>query len=347
MNIYPSVSIITISHNEEKNIRDCLDSLVSLEYSQSLYEIIVVDSSQDSTKEIVSGYKKVRLFESKHKEFSPKRNLGIKEARNEIIAFIDADCIVPSDWLQKMLQKISVRDVAAVASNAYPPPDSPFFGKLVACLGRPVGGAIGFDSYFRKLDRGISVVSTANTLFKKSALLEVGAFDEDSRFSAGGEDFDVSQKLLAAGYILEYQSDAFVYHKTRDLKNFLKWSFRQGVAQNLHYQSDKKLLFLLFGPSSAIWLLLSLISIIVLPAWIYQPMFVIIILLFTFMVAIKYKNSSNQKKMKLLIKRRKRIKVSLFSIFFMVIPLFYLDKLVGNLGHLHSKFWAEASKKIT
>ena len=301
MYAYPPISIITISHNEERNIRDCLNSLISIDYPDNLYEIIVVDSSNDKTKDFVKSYKKVRLFASKQKEFSPKRNLGIKEAKYELIAFIDADCIVPAGWLKEMLQKISLPDVAAVTSNAYPPPESPFFGKLIACLGKPAGGAIGFDSYFKKLERGISVVSTANTLFKKSALLKVGAFNEDSSFAAGGEDFNVSQKLIGAGYILEYQPDAFIYHKTRDLNNFLGWSFRQGVAQNLHYQSDKKLLFLLFGPFSAVWLFLCLLSIIILPARLYIPIFAFIIVLSTFLIVTKFRSSSNWKKLKMLI----------------------------------------------
>ena len=128
MTMYPLVSIVTISHNEENNIRDCLESLISLDYPNGYYEIIVVDSSEDRTKEIVSEYGNVRLIPSTHKQFSEKRNIGIRTARYELIAFIDADCIVPPDWLNKMLNKISDEKVAAVACDVFLPPNCSFLG---------------------------------------------------------------------------------------------------------------------------------------------------------------------------------------------------------------------------
>jgi cellulose synthase/poly-beta-1,6-N-acetylglucosamine synthase-like glycosyltransferase len=347
----PPVSFVIISHNEEHNIRDCLDSLAQLDYPDDLFEVTVVDSSSDMTREIVREYIHVRLICSDQKGFSPKRNLGVRESRYDLIAFIDADCIVPSDWLKKMLNQIEGEDVAAVASNAYPPPDSPFWGKHVACLGRPVGGALGFDSYFVRLERGINVVATANALFKKEALSSVGGFDERKRFSAGGEDFDISQRLIKAGYVLEFEPDAFVYHKTRNLRNFLSWTYRQGVAQNLFYQTNRSLSSLLCDPFSMLWIFVLLgvflvvtnkgIAIVALAALF---LFVALILLW------KAKSSNGNKllkKLRLLVERRKRIGVNFFSIVFVILPLFYLERVVVNLGHMVSKLSLSRSSQRT
>ncbi len=333
------VSIVTISHNEEKNIEDCLSSLIRLNYPHGKYEIVVVDSSSDRTREIVRKFPSVRLIESEFKEFAKKRNIGIATAQFDLIAFIDADCIVPETWLSKIIRKLDDEKVAAVAGNAFPPPNSPFFGKHLACLGKPAGGAIGFDSYARKLERGISIVATTNTIFKKRVLIAIGGFDEEEYFTAGGEDWNVSHKIRDAGYVLEFDPDVTVYHKTRGLRAFLKWSFRHGKAENLLYDSQRSLFWLLFNPFSVIWPILVLLIVISMPLSIFAvpAAWAGIILMLQLLVRRKSMKPALIRKLRLLIERRKRIGVGMLSIFGVVIPLYYLDKTIINMGHLFSK----------
>lgn len=337
---YPGVSIVVISHNEEKNIRDCLKSLLSQNYPDERYEIIVVDSSTDGTKEKVSEYEPVILVPSTHKEFSKKRNTGIREAKYELIAFIDADCIVPPDYLGRLTRVLIDGGVAAVACSVFPPPDAPRMGRYIACLGKPAGGAIGFDSYFTRLGRGINVVGSGHTLFKKSVLLEVGGFSEDRRFDAGGEDKDVSQRIIDAGYVLEYEADAFIYHKTRSFRDFLKWSYRHGFAQYLYYRSQDSFIRVLFSPFSLTWVFLLMLLLMSVPLEVFLVILVVLVIV-AFIIFYTRRNifPTGRRKLKLLIRRRKRIGVSLFSIFLVVIPLSYVDKLVMNLGHLHCFFF--------
>lgn len=333
-----NVSIVTISHNEEKNIEDCLSSLIRLNYLHGKYEIIVVDSSTDRTRDIVRKFPSVKLIESEFKEFAIKRNIGISEARYDLIAFIDADCIVPSAWLSKIIRKLNDEKVAAVAGNAFPPPNSPFFGKHLACLGKPAGGAIGFDSYARKLERGINVVATTSTIFKKSVLKAIGGFDDKENFAAGGEDWNVSHKIRDAGYLLEFDPDVTVYHKARGLRAFLKWSFRNGKAQNLLYDSQRSLFWLILNPFSVIWPILVLLIVIKVPLSIFAFMaaWAWIILMLWILVRRKNIKPAPIRKLRLLIERRKRIGVSMLSIFLVVVPLYYLDKTIINMGHLLS-----------
>jgi glycosyltransferase involved in cell wall biosynthesis len=51
-----SVSVVVITYNEEKNIDDCLKSLINQDYPKEAYEIIVVDVSNDKTAELASKY---------------------------------------------------------------------------------------------------------------------------------------------------------------------------------------------------------------------------------------------------------------------------------------------------
>jgi GT2 family glycosyltransferase len=333
----PNVSIVVIAHNEEKNIEECLRSLILIDYPDNSYEIIVVDSSTDRTKEIVAHFDKVKLITVDDKGFSIKRNIGIREAKSNLIAFIDADCIVPSDWLKKIMNKISRPRIAAVASDVFPPPDSPFFGKHIACLGKPAGGAIGFDASFTRLPQGIDVVGTGHTLFKKSVLLEVGGFNEHERLKAGGEDREISQRIIDAGYILEYEPDTFIYHKTRNVIGFLKWSFRHGISQNLFYHSHRNILSILGSPFSFLWPLLTILLLLYLP--IQYSISILLVLFITLLLTVVLKKDilpSGRKKLKLLIERREKIGINIASIIFVVVPLFYIDRFIMQIGQLAS-----------
>lgn len=95
------ISIIIPSYNSEKTAKECLRSLQEQTY-RGEYEIIFVDSSCDGTPDIVSrNYPEVKLIHLDHKtDPGAARNRGIGEARGDVIAFIDSDCVAAHDWLE-------------------------------------------------------------------------------------------------------------------------------------------------------------------------------------------------------------------------------------------------------
>ncbi|MDD5455298.1 MAG: glycosyltransferase, partial [Candidatus Ratteibacteria bacterium] len=103
------ISVVIPTYNAEKTLRDCLKSV--LDQTIKNYEIIIVDNnSTDKTKDVIIEFqeKDARVkyaFETK-KGRGAARNAGIKIADGDIIAMVDADCIVPSDWLQKIIRPI-------------------------------------------------------------------------------------------------------------------------------------------------------------------------------------------------------------------------------------------------
>jgi glycosyltransferase involved in cell wall biosynthesis len=215
---WPKVSVVVITRNEEKNIRDCLDSIVSMDYDG--YEVVVADSSSDRTPQIVKSYRGVVLRKVDGPGFGHARNVGVSAARNEIIAFTDADCIVPRNWLRVLVAGFG-KGVAGVGGSSYPPPASPYLGVCIACLGFPAGGVTGTESMGNCL-------STCNAAFRKDVLEELGGFDE--RFAAGGEDQDICERITGK-YRIKLVRESFVYHKTRTGWEFLRWSYRRGVAK--------------------------------------------------------------------------------------------------------------------
>ncbi|MFH2138178.1 MAG: glycosyltransferase [Candidatus Omnitrophota bacterium] len=97
------ISIVIPSYNSEQTIGKCIDSLKNQSY-ESEYEIILVDSSADNTPNIVrQEYPDIKFTYLEEKtDPGTARNLGIKKAKGEIIAFIDSDCIAGRDWLKNI-----------------------------------------------------------------------------------------------------------------------------------------------------------------------------------------------------------------------------------------------------
>jgi len=96
-------SIAIPTYNEEKDIANTLDNLISLSYPNK--EIIVVDDSTDSTPEIVKTYsdKGVRLIKPEvRKGRCEARNIGIIESTGDVVIVLNADVLLPTDFIERI-----------------------------------------------------------------------------------------------------------------------------------------------------------------------------------------------------------------------------------------------------
>lgn len=103
--------IVPVYNTDKKEIRCCIDSLITQTYQD--IEILLIDdgSKQDTIafeKEIVLHNNKVRLICQENKGVSEARNKGINEANGEYVCFVDADDYVESDMIEKMLSKAEI-----------------------------------------------------------------------------------------------------------------------------------------------------------------------------------------------------------------------------------------------
>jgi glycosyltransferase involved in cell wall biosynthesis len=94
-----NVSVVVIAKNEEKYIEKCLKQLKN----QTLRpEIIVVDGhSIDRTFSIAKRYAD-KVVKDNKRGVADARNIGWKIAKYDIIAYCDADCIPPKDWIENI-----------------------------------------------------------------------------------------------------------------------------------------------------------------------------------------------------------------------------------------------------
>jgi GT2 family glycosyltransferase len=113
-----SVSIIVTTCNRPDSLRRCLDSLVTIQHFGEL-EIIVVDNRPDSgvASLVIKNFPGVRLVREDRRGSSFARNAGILASRGDIIAMIDDDMKVSSEWLRQLTKPFERADVFAVTGN--------------------------------------------------------------------------------------------------------------------------------------------------------------------------------------------------------------------------------------
>ena len=101
------VSVVIPVFNEEKRIKNCLDSLMCQKEKPD--EIIVVDNNcTDKTISIVKKYKDIKIIIRETRQgMIPARNTGFNNAKNEIIAKCDADTVLPSNWIKNIKTNFS------------------------------------------------------------------------------------------------------------------------------------------------------------------------------------------------------------------------------------------------
>jgi glycosyltransferase involved in cell wall biosynthesis len=111
-------SVIIPSYNSKITLAQTLDSLKKMNTSYP-YEVIVVDSSSDETPEMIrEWFPDVHLIHLNEQTYpGSARNLGLKHAKGNLIAFVDADCIVAENWLEKMVEAHLHFDYAAIVGG--------------------------------------------------------------------------------------------------------------------------------------------------------------------------------------------------------------------------------------
>ena len=108
MNKSPKISIITVSYNSEKTIRDTIDSVLLQSYDNIEY-IIIDGASTDKTNEIIGSYgKEISHYVSEQDNgIYDAMNKGIQISTGKYIGIINSDDFYPdSNIIQKVVNKI-------------------------------------------------------------------------------------------------------------------------------------------------------------------------------------------------------------------------------------------------
>jgi glycosyltransferase involved in cell wall biosynthesis len=214
----PELSAIVASYNSIRTIADCLESLRN-QATERRYEIIVVDSSNDHTAEFVARrFPEVLLIRFSERKFpGDARNAGIAEARAEIVACIDADCVAEENWVEEVL---AAHQDPAVA--------------IGGCIGNANPASyVGWAAYLCEFSqwmpgaprRRLADMATANLSFKKAVFQKYGRFIEGTY----GSDTEFNWRLGRDGHRVLWVPEITVRHRSiEDLGNFVRHEFHHG-----------------------------------------------------------------------------------------------------------------------
>ena len=209
------ISIIIPVYNGENTIKECLESVSDQTFKD--YEIIVVNSSNDNTQDIIKkDFPNIKLIHLNKKTFpGAARNIGIKKAKGKIIAFTDADCVVSKDWLENIFEQQKFYDIVG------------------GCTKNGNPGIISWVSYLSEFnnvlptmkEKYIDHLPTCNISYKKN-LFKGKSFPED--FFAG-EDRILNKNMVEVGLKIFFTPKIKIKHINRNkLKKFLLHQFAYG-----------------------------------------------------------------------------------------------------------------------
>lgn len=189
------ISVIIPTYNREKLIGGVLESLAEQTLPQGLYEVIVVDDgSVDNTRVVVEAFKSkiknIKYLSREHGGLPSARNFGIGHTRGNVIAFTDSDCVAEPHWLREILKGFKDLNIVGIA-------------------GRVVTDLHIVTPFTHQVNVGSGDAAGCNMAFRRSALIELGGFDEDYYFFC--EDTDFFLRAQECGKVV-YNGNAIVHH---------------------------------------------------------------------------------------------------------------------------------------
>ncbi len=207
-----SYSFIIPVFNRPQEIKELLESFAQLQFKEGFEIVIIEDGSSKSSVEIVNLYINKLSISYYFKENSgpgASRNFGMDKAKGNYFIILDSDCLLPPQYLNVV--------------------DGFLNEKYIDCFGGPDAA----HNSFSPLQKAINYVMTSffTTGGIRGAKKSVQRFEPRS-FNMGiskegflktegfgkihpGEDPDLSQRILKAGFETCFIPEAFVYHKRR------------------------------------------------------------------------------------------------------------------------------------
>ena len=191
------ISLVIPVYNDADSLRLCLETIAGLDVKP--FEVIVVDNnSTDGSGMVAAEYPFVRLVYEKKQGIEHARTCGFNAAKGDIIARIDADTLIPGDWLDK-INALFARDIQLMAVSG----TADYYDFILS----PVANVI--DRWARRY----LTARLGNRLFLFGANMAIkkSAWDKIKNELCGcdgmHEDLDLGIHLQAKGMKVSYASD--------------------------------------------------------------------------------------------------------------------------------------------
>ncbi len=226
-----SVSIIIVTYNSEKEIVNCINSLLP-QLNEVNGEILVIDNNSiDNTISLIKEIenKSISIIQnSENLGYTIANNQGIKEAKGEYLLLLNPDTIVPNKTIYNLLNEIKNNDAIGAIAPQLRFPD----GRIQnSCRRFPRRRDILYESiglskilknskefnYWKMGDFDHKITSLVDQpagavlLIPKKIIDEIGLLDE--QFPMFFSDVDLCKRIWNAGYNVQYNTNSFITHK--------------------------------------------------------------------------------------------------------------------------------------
>jgi glycosyltransferase involved in cell wall biosynthesis len=255
MSEHPLVSVVITGLNEEYNIKNCIHSIL---FSQSYpnYEVTYVDGgSSDRTMEIIESImknapgpvaSKIKIVKDIRSTPSKARNTGITCSNGDIIAFLDADCVAPNNWLQRLVETFKkTGDKIGGIGGPYAIPEQATKKTFIIfrALNTPFGGNILTVQFVHEASgtKIVNAVPAGNSAYWRKILEKVGGFNPDLRYC---EDHDLCRRIIAEprkAILFDPKLYVFHYSKVTGFSSLFRLMYNYGAGRVDAYFTERKL----------------------------------------------------------------------------------------------------------
>ncbi len=222
----PLVSIIIVTHNNQDDIIDCINSVFDQNYPS--FEVIIIDnaSTDQTVKRIQENFgnnEMVRLLNSQENTgYAHGNNLGFQQSKGEMIVILNPDLTVDKTWLTVLVECYSRRENAGIVGSSILLFDNP---KIINACGNDIH-LTGFvlSRFYRedllkccREEEVVAAPSGASFIFSRKKLNAIGRvvpFD-DSRFFLDCSDADLAIDFLSHDLLCYVTPSSKVFHKFR------------------------------------------------------------------------------------------------------------------------------------
>jgi peptidoglycan-N-acetylglucosamine deacetylase len=214
------ISVVIPAYNEEHYLPKTLNSLSRLQRKPD--EIIIVDgSSTDKTFAVARAFGATVVI-IPHRGIGLARQQGLEQTTGDVVAYTDADTIVPSDWLTKIENIFSTTSVVGVFGT-FRTPSSPWWYQFHNQYTQDILTT----ALFRL---GFPMSAGQNLAFRRNAGIKAGGFPVGFRMV---EDIEIMRRLMKRGRVL-FRPDIVVYSSGRRAKEGIRLPIRYFAALFLY-----------------------------------------------------------------------------------------------------------------
>lgn len=213
------LSIIITNYNKpNEQIEECIESVLA--QTVEAKEVFLID---DGSKQPVSHSKVLSVIFPENRGVAKARDFGFKLSTGKLILFVDADDVLPWDFVQKCGEKITQADIVY--------PDLLYFGAIKHKFLKKLPDIITKDWLFSK-----EACLPVTSMMKREVYKNLGGFKELSFY----EDWDFFMRAFLNNYYFVHANTYLMYRQSRKNRMYKTEEEREKLYQNLIKQYKKK-----------------------------------------------------------------------------------------------------------